>query len=149
MAGKKDGDGKVAERKFTEHLKELMLNPLWFGHRFPDAGVCMGRVPVQPADYMVMYNGSPMMLLECKESKSETSVPASRFTQVPKMTRFVMAGGKAGFCIYFRYAAEPYWIFVSLEDAKNIGTSLKVTDEFKRYADIRYLMEDIRKELKG
>jgi len=39
MAGKKDGDGKVAEGKFTDHLKVLMKNPLWWGHRLPDAGV--------------------------------------------------------------------------------------------------------------
>ena len=90
-----------------------------------------------------------MMLLECKESKSETRVPASRFTQTPKMTRFVMAGGKAGFCIYFRYAKAPYWIFVSLEDAKKVDKSLKVTGEYKRYPDIKDLMEDIRKELEG
>jgi len=96
---------------------------------------------------MVMYDHSPMMMLECKESKSETSVPASRFTQTPKMTRFTMAGGNAGFCIYFRYADYPDWIFVSLEDAKEIGKSLKVTDDFKRYPNITDLMEDIRKEL--
>jgi len=148
MAGQ-SGDGKIAEGLFTKHLKELMKDPLWWGHRFPDAGVCMGRVPAQPADYEVMYDGSAMMLLECKESKSETRVPASRFTQTPKMTRFVMAGGLAGFCIYFRYAKAPYWIFVSLEDAKKVDKSLKVTDEYKRYSDIKDLMLDVRKELEG
>lgn len=147
MAGKKDGDGKIAEGKFTEHLKELMKDKLWWGHKLPDASVCLGRVPAQPADYMVTYNGSPMMLLECKESKSETSVPASRFTQVPKMTRFVMAGGKAGFCVYFRYAVKTYWIFVPLEDAKAIDKSLKVTPDYKRYTDIQSLMQDVKEEL--
>jgi len=147
MAGRRDGDGKVAEGKFTEHLNELMKNPLWWYHRYPDAGVCMGRVPKQPADYEIMYNGSAMMLVECKESKSETSIPASRFTQTPKMTRFSMAGGYCGFLIYFRYAANPYWIFVPLEEAQKIEKSLKVTPDFVRYCCIEDLVEDIRKEM--
>ena len=141
----KDGDGKVAEGKLTAHLKELMKNPRWWYHRLPDAGVCMGRLPAQPADYIVMYDGIPM-LLECKESKSETTVAGSRFTQSPKMTRFTMAGGKCGFAIYFRYAKVPYWIFVGLDDVKKMGKSLKVTDDYFRFPNIETLMEAVKRE---
>ncbi len=143
MAGKKDGDGKVAEGKFTEHMKELTKNPDWWCHRFPDAAVCMGRIPVQPADYIIMYKGAPM-LVEVKESKRETSIPKSRFTQTPKMTRFDMAGGSCGFLVFFRYAKDPYWIFVSLENAKAVDKSLKITDDFIQYSSIDELVEDIR-----
>lgn len=148
MARKADGDGKVAEGKLTTHLKVLMKDPSWWYHRFPDAGVCMGRIPKQPADYIVMYKGVAM-LLEVKESKSETSVPASRFTQSPKMRRFKMAGGRCGFIVYFRYATEPYWIYVSLAAVQVMEKSLKVTADYIKYPSIELLMEDIRGSLLG
>jgi Holliday junction resolvase len=143
MAGKVDGDGKVAEGKFTAHMKERMKLPEWWFHRFPDAAVCMGRIPKQPADYIIMHNGRPM-LVEVKESKSETSVAKSRFTQAPKMTRFNMAGGRCGFLVYFRYAVEPYWVFVPLDVAKAAEKSVKITREYSKYSDISDLVDYIK-----
>ena len=91
--------GKNAERKLTKHLKEKATRPEFWSHRFPDAGVCQGRLPKQPADYLIVYRGVPA-LLEVKEEKRPAQIAASRFTQSPKMKRFCMAGGQAFFTIH-------------------------------------------------
>lgn len=59
----------------------------------------MGRLPKQPADYLIMYRGAAV-LLEVKEEKRTDRITASRLTQSPKMKRFIMAGGQAYFLIY-------------------------------------------------
>ena len=91
-------DGKSTEKKVTSCLKKLMEDPDWWFHRFPDAAVCRGRIPKQPADYLVMYRGVPA-LIEVKECESFTSIPKSRLTQLAKMKRFTMAGGRGLFLI--------------------------------------------------
>lgn len=139
--------GKVAEGKITAWLKEVTaINLLWWGHRIPDAGVCMGRLPKQPADYFLMHDGVSM-LAEVKECKRETSVPASRFTQAPKMRRFAMAKGKAGFFLYFRYAEEPYWNYVPVDDVIGMDKSLKMTGQYKKFFSIEDCMDYISKNI--
>ena len=91
--------GKNAEKKLTRHLKERATRPEFWFHRFPDAGVCQGRLPKQPADYLIVYRGVSA-LLEVKEEIKPAQIIASRLTQTPKMKRFCMAGGQAFFVIH-------------------------------------------------
>ena len=115
--------GKPTEKKLTAYLKFLMQDPDWWFHRFPDAGVCMGRIQKQPADYMIMYRGDSA-LLEVKECESHTSIPKSRLTQLAKMKRFEMAGGLGLFIIHIPDKREwmyfdPMWVD-SYQDRKSV-----------------------------
>lgn len=120
-------DGKKTEKKVTEYLKKLMEHPEWWFHRFPDAAVCKGRIPKQPADYLVMYDGVSV-LMEVKESESLTSIPKSRLTQTPKMKRFTMAGG-VGLFLVSHPKHDWGWRFFEVYDVdKAEGASVKLKD---------------------
>ena len=118
--------GKNAEKKLTKHLKERAPRPDFWFHRFPDAGVCQGRLPKQPADYLIVYRGVPA-LLEVKEEKRPAQIAASRLTQAPKMKRFAMAGGPAFFIIH-HYELN-VWRLISIGEV----TQKKGTIQLKDY----------------
>jgi len=122
---KRNSNGKIAENKVRAYLKKLATHPDHWWHRFPDAGVCRGRLPKQPADFMAMYRGR-MTLLEVKEVASADKVPVSRLTQLPKMRRFIMAGGSALF-IFWHYNHR-HWRVVDVRTIpEDIGASLDLT----------------------
>lgn len=126
-------DGKRTEKKVTKKLKALMVNEDWWFHRLPDAAVCRGRIPKQPGDYFVMYQGD-CGLVEVKECEDEQSIKKSRLTQLPKMRRFEMAGGAAFFIISHPYGNHKFkWRLLDLLTAFTAtGSSIKLTP-FKVY----------------
>jgi hypothetical protein len=110
---KRPSSGKKSEKEVTAHLKDLSKYPdIWY-HRLPDAGVCMGRLPKQPADYLVVCRGEPT-LVEVKEEKHPDKIAASRLSQASKMVRFTWAGGKAVFLIH--HYVGGYWRCVPVDD---------------------------------
>lgn len=117
--------GKKAEKKLTKHLKERATRPEFWFHRFPDAGVCLGRLPKQPADYEFVYRGVPV-LIEVKEEKQPASILASRLTQTPKMKRFCMAGGQAYFLI--NHYELDVWRLIDVHDVKQKKGRLQLGD---------------------
>ena len=80
----------------------------------------MGRLPKQPADYIIMIRGATV-LLEVKEEKRPAQIAASRLTQTPKMKRFVMAGGQGYFIIY-HYELNLWRLFEVGDVVQRTGT---------------------------
>lgn len=138
--------GKATEKKLTAHLKELMREPDWWFHRFPDASVCRGRIQKQPADYLVMHKGRPA-LIEAKECESTTSIPKSRLTQLAKMRRFEMAGGD-GLFIISHPTLNWKWRMLSILDVEQSEIKSVKLGQFKLY-DLEALFDEIKKELEG
>ena len=131
--------GKRAEKKLTKHLKERATRPEFWYHRFPDAGVCMGRLPKQPADYIIMVRGVSA-LLEVKEEKRPAKIAASRLTQTPKMRRFLMAGGQGYFVVY-HYEFDMWRLFAVEDIVKRTGTM--ELDDYNEYHTIKELFDTL------
>ncbi len=141
MAESNAAKGKTAEKAVTKKLKELSASKDWWYHRLPDASVCRGRLPKQPADYMVMYRGAPC-LLEVKENgNSKPRFPLSRFTQIPKMRIFSMAKGLSLFIILRTDINE--WYLLDIADVMVDSKSLNL-DTFVSFPDIDFLFRKIQ-----
>ena len=134
-------DGKQTEKKVTEFLKTLMEQPEWWFHRFPDAAVCRGRIPKQPADYLVMKNGVSF-LMEVKECEKMTSLPKSRLTQLPKMKRFAMAGGRGIFLVSHPKHDWQWRYFTTHHVARAGGASIPFAD-IKAFRSLKAVFADI------
>jgi len=135
-------DGKRAEKKFTAEGKDRMKDPLWWVHRFPDAAVCRGRIPKQPADYLVLYKGVPAALVEVKETQYEDKIETARLTQRPKMRRFMMAGGLAYFVVY--HYNHGFWRLVPAADTFEAKkSSVRLTD-YKALPSVKEIYDAIR-----
>ena len=136
MPGSQKYKGKKAEKLITKKLKELTANKAWWYHRFPDAGVCQGRLPKQPADYAVMCHGK-ICLLESKETNNRR-IALTRFTQIPKMRLFSMAGGRSFFIIL--RTDTGYWNLLDITDVANRGDDKSINlDTFVSYPNIDML----------
>ncbi len=117
--------GKGAEKKINKHLKKLLKHPDWWSHRLPDAAACMGRLQKQPADYILMYKGLPI-LFEVKEENRPDRLTRSRLTQLPKMRLFAKAGGVSVFLIY-HYNQDIWRLFFSEDINKDTPLTMDVT----------------------
>lgn len=139
--------GKRAEKKIAKHLKTISKNPDWWVHRLPDAGQCMGRLQKQPADYIVMYQGSAM-LIEVKEETRPNKLARSRLTQFPKMRLFEMAGGRSIFLIY-HYNENLWRLFSASELSKRVVTPTIDLDEFvtlKNLTEVFFVIENLMRK---
>ena len=87
--------------------------------------MCKGLLQKQPADYMVMYKGAPL-LIEVKEEKRPDKLAKSRLTQLPKMRLFEMAGGAAVFLIY-HYEQDVWRVFSPLYVTNNTPSTMDLT----------------------
>ncbi len=125
----KSNDGKKLEKEVTAYLKKRMRDPEFWSYRFPDAHRCMGRLPAQPADYLILYKDQ-RILLDPKDSKSDRVNFKSRFSQLPKMNRFEMAWG-FGYFLVHATETDLYHIISAREinEMKEAGMkSLKLSD---------------------
>ena len=136
--------GKQTEKKLTKHLKELMQNPDWWFHRLPDASVCRGRIPKQPGDYLVMYRGT-MALVEAKETESKNAVRTSRFTQLPKMVRYHMAGGIAFFIV--SHPGDWTWRIVDIDVAIANKSSAIPLENIQLFNNVKELFYAVQRRL--
>ncbi len=123
----------------TKHLKERATRPEFWFHRFPDAGVCQGRLPKQPADYLIMIRGAAA-LLEVKEEKRPAQIAASRLTQTPKMKRFIMAGGQ-GYFIVHHYELGVWRLFPVDDVLQKTGT-IKL-EQYNAFETIKELFDTL------
>lgn len=143
--------GKPTEKKLTKKLKKLMEQPEWWFHRLPDAAVCRGRIPKQPADYMIMYMGI-LALVEAKECEKKATgksntIPVSRLTQLPKMRRFAMAGGRAFFII--SHPGEWSWRLIHLDQVNEHRKGAAIMlDPFPEMKTIEELFDAVEKSLR-
>lgn len=85
------------------------------------------------------------MLLEVKEEENNNRISMKRLTQIPKMRRFAMASGKAGFLINHWNSPNPFWVYVPLTDAmkcKNKPSLL--TTNYERFSSVEEAFNYIR-----
>ena len=104
-----------SQNEVQRALQELMKQPRYWFHRFPDAKTCHGRIKKQPADFLFMIAGKPA-LLEIKAQKGSGRVSKSRKTQSPKMKRFEMAGGRAYYIVHYYESNE--WALTTIDGTK-------------------------------
>jgi len=90
----------------------------------PDAGVCMGRLPKQPADYIIS-RGRNTYLIEVKEEKREDKIAGKRLSQKPKMVLFGMTGHKAYFLIH--HYEHGYWRCVPVSEVEKTSGTLNIS----------------------
>lgn len=111
--------GKKTEKQVEEMLTAFQRDPLFDYQRLPDARSCMGRIPKQIGDFLWFY-GNSHGVLEVKELKHDYRLPHDNVSQLPKLRRREMAGGKS--FVIVKHTAANVWRIVSfafLWDGKN------------------------------
>lgn len=84
--------GKWAEKEATLVLETWSRKSTDFAwHRFPDARAARGLLAAQPADMMVCYKGS-FILLEVKECANPRRLPKSKVGQYGMLLKFWLTG---------------------------------------------------------
>lgn len=105
----KGDEGKYAEGKTRDALKELATIKYFNYYRIPDARTLRGRGSVTPGDYFIWHKGMAY-ILEVKELKHEYRLPIERISQMPMMRRFMMAGCYPLLLIYLNTQKE--WVIL-------------------------------------
>lgn len=115
-------------------------------HRFYDTRSAGASLPTQPGDFLVIYNGSPI-LLELKSSETHDSLRGCFSSAVPAtQVAFHMLWKRAGAetWILFLGADGRYelWPFFSYQRAKETGRPLKIGDQ-RTFSKLNNLLEAV------